>query len=110
MSFSQTPRFDYRTRHGLPVETNHKYGAVAHWTTARNGMAEAETVRQPLCFSAPPEFGGESNRWTPEHFFVAAVGSCFVTTFRVIAELSELDVSSLEVAGSPLFSRPHAQR
>jgi organic hydroperoxide reductase OsmC/OhrA len=41
-----------------------------------------------ISFSAPPEFLGEPWRWTPEHFLIAAVASCFVSTFSGIAEKS----------------------
>jgi organic hydroperoxide reductase OsmC/OhrA len=38
---------------------------------------------------APPaEFGGPGNRWSPETLLVAAVGSCFVLSFRAIASAS----------------------
>lgn len=39
----------------------------------------------------PPEFGGPERTWSPEHLFVAAVSSCLMTTFRAIAEMSELE-------------------
>ncbi len=48
-------------------------------------------------FSAPPEFQGEAGTWTPEHFFAAAMASCFVTTFKAIAEFSKFDFLSLQV-------------
>ena len=34
---------------------------------------------------------GEPGRWTPEHFLVAAVATCFVSTFSGIAENSRLE-------------------
>ena len=49
-------------------------------------------------FSAPPEFGGEVGVWTPEHFLLAAVSSCFIATFRAVARASKLDFQGIEVA------------
>lgn len=43
---------------------------------------------------APPEFKGHEGVWTPEHLFVAAVNSCFMTTFLAIAENSKLEFVS----------------
>ena len=43
---------------------------------------------------APPEFRGHEGVWTPEHLFVAAVNSCFMTTFLAIAENSKLEFVS----------------
>jgi len=49
-------------------------------------------------FSAPPEFGGEPGVWTPEHFLLAAVSSCFIATFTAVAKASKLDFQGIEVA------------
>jgi len=43
---------------------------------------------------APPEFKGHDGVWTPEHLFVAAVNTCFMTTFLAIAENSKLEFVS----------------
>jgi len=43
---------------------------------------------------APPEFQGHDGVWTPEHLFVAAINSCFMTTFLAIAENSKLEFVS----------------
>ena len=48
-------------------------------------------------FPRPPEFLGEPVRWTPEHFVVAAVASCFVSTFSGMAEKSRLDFASFSM-------------
>jgi peroxiredoxin-like protein len=47
---------------------------------------------------APPEFKGHAGVWTPEHLFVGAVNSCFMTTFLAIAENSKLDFISFKAA------------
>jgi organic hydroperoxide reductase OsmC/OhrA len=44
-----------------------------------------------LKIDAPPEFRGHEGVWTPEHLFVGAINSCFMTTFLAIAENSKLD-------------------
>jgi organic hydroperoxide reductase OsmC/OhrA len=52
--------------------------------------------------ASPAEFGGPGNRWSPETLLVAAVGDCFLLTFRAVAQASGLPWSSLrcEVEGT----------
>ncbi len=79
------------------MDVTYSYRSTATWTTAREGQITADGVAQPLAFSAPPEFQGRAGIWTPEHFLVAAVAACFVTTFRAIAEFSKFEIAGLEV-------------
>jgi organic hydroperoxide reductase OsmC/OhrA len=58
---------------------------------------ESDVEIPAIRFSAPPEFQGEAGFWTPEHFFLAAVASCFVTTFHAIAEISRFEPGGLEL-------------
>jgi organic hydroperoxide reductase OsmC/OhrA len=62
------------------------------------GAVIAGGVEQAIEFSAPPEFRGEPGFWTPEQFLLAAVGSCFITTFRAIAGYSKFDPLALDIA------------
>jgi peroxiredoxin-like protein len=41
------------------------------------------------------EFDGPGDRWSPETLLVAAVGSCFITTFRSIARASRFEWTSM---------------
>jgi peroxiredoxin-like protein len=79
------------------METIHSYEVRAKSTRLRSGVVASDTVSESIIFSAPPEFLGEPNVWTPEHFFVAAVASCYVSTFSGIADASKFSFASLEV-------------
>jgi peroxiredoxin-like protein len=79
------------------MNTHHEYRVNAFSAGARNGVVQAEGVLSSISFSAPPEFSGEPGRWTPEHFLVAAVASCFVSTFYGIAERSLFEFRSLSL-------------
>jgi peroxiredoxin-like protein len=59
---------------------------------------ETEPQVPSIRFAAPPQFQGETGFWTPEHFLMAAVASCFVTTFHAIAEISKFETTALEVS------------
>ena len=60
-------------------------------------------------FSAPPEFMGEAGTWTPEHFFAAAITSCFVTTFKAIAEFSKFEFLSLQVEVEAILEKEQGE-
>jgi len=79
------------------MEAHHEYRVNAFGAGGRNGVVHAEGVLACISFSAPPEFLGESGRWTPEHLLVAAVASCFVSTFSGIAEKSRLEFASFSM-------------
>lgn len=81
------------------------YTSSARWTKGRSGIADAETVKQPIAFSSPVEFQGEPGMWTPEHFLIAAAAGCFVTTFIAIAQLSKFELLSLEVSAEGLLEK-----
>ncbi|MGA8490030.1 MAG: OsmC family protein [Terriglobales bacterium] len=81
------------------METKYSYHASAQWHQPDHGFVELEHGAPRLInFSAPPEFGGEPGFWTPEHFLLTAVASCFVATFRAVASASKLDFEGIEVA------------
>jgi peroxiredoxin-like protein len=79
------------------MEAHHEYRVNAFGAGGRNGVVHAEGVMSCVSFSAPPEFLGEPGRWTPEHFLVAAVASCFVSTFSGIAEKSRLEFATFNL-------------
>jgi peroxiredoxin-like protein len=79
------------------MSTTHKYKVRSTSTTVRSGLAIAEGIEPSIAFSAPPEFKGQAGHWTPEHFFVAAVASCFVSTFSGMASNSNCEFFSLEL-------------
>ena len=79
------------------MDTTHKYHALAWWTSGQTGLAKSDSAPNAIHFSAPPEFGGLEGRWTPEDLLLAAVASCFATTFRVIAGYSKFEYTDLQV-------------
>jgi len=87
------------------MEDRYRYFLNAEWTRNRSGVAEADHVVQRVDFSAPMEFQGEDDKWTPEHFFLAALASCFVTTFSAVAELSSFHISQLAVTASGTLAK-----
>lgn len=81
----------------VSMEALHVYRVNAVSTIPRSGVATAEGIQPSITFSAPPEFKGVIGLWTPEHFFVAAVASCYVSTFSGISEISHFPYESLNL-------------
>ncbi|MGQ0761349.1 MAG: OsmC family protein [Acidobacteriota bacterium] len=75
------------------MENQYSYTTEVEWTGGRRGDLSAPHLPD-LAVDAPPEFKGHEGAWTPEHLFVAAVNSCFMTTFLAIAENSKLEFVS----------------
>jgi peroxiredoxin-like protein len=77
------------------MEDKYFYRTEVEWTGERHGDLRAPVLPN-LQVDAPPEFKGHGGVWTPEHLFVAAVNSCFMTTFLAIAENSKLEFVSFK--------------
>lgn len=80
------------------MSTSYNFTSSARWTGGRQGIVEGQGVKPPINFSAPPEFQGQPGIWSPEHFFTAAVATCFIATFQAIAEFSKFEAGALEVS------------
>jgi peroxiredoxin-like protein len=87
------------------METKHTYEVRAKSTRVRSGVVASDEVPSPIVFSAPPEFAGEPHVWTPEHFFVAAVVTCYVSTFSGMSDLSRFPFVSLEVEANGVIEK-----
>jgi len=72
------------------------YKVGVKWAHERDGWAEAVGVAGSVQFSAPPEFGGRSGRWSPEQLLVLAVSSCFLTSLVFFAGRSGLTLVGYE--------------
>lgn len=86
------------------MESTREYRVEAVGAGARNGVVHAEGILPAISFSPPPEFLGEAGRWTPEHFLVAAVASCFVSTFEGMAKSSRLEFRSVRLAAEGVLA------
>lgn len=87
------------------METSRKYQVRAKCTRPRSGVVASDSVPRPISFSTPPEFLGEPGVWTPEHFFVAAVATCYVSTFSGMAETSKFAFALLEVEAEAILEK-----
>ena len=86
----------------------HKYRVEATSTEIKSGVVVGQGIAPSITFSAPPEFNGMAGCWTPEHFFVAAVASCYISTFSGMAFNSNLEYSSLELEAEGIIAQEQA--
>jgi organic hydroperoxide reductase OsmC/OhrA len=67
-----------------------------------------------LCSAPPKDFDGPGDAWSPKHLLLAALETCFMFTFRAVAQASKFDFLSLELSGSGTVDRkdgpPASQR
>jgi organic hydroperoxide reductase OsmC/OhrA len=80
------------------MDNPHEYRVNATWEAGRRGKVSSEGITPAIDFSAPPEFKGDAGFWTPEHFLLAAVASCFVVTFYALADRSRMEFGKLALS------------
>lgn len=69
-----------------------KYEIDLTWQEDRTGNVSSPALPLTIEVATPPEFPkGIPGIWSPEHFFVAAINSCLMTTFLAVAENSKLE-------------------
>lgn len=73
----------------------HQYTVAARGSAIGDIELTAERL-STLRSATPSEFDGPGDRWSPETLLVAAVGDCFILTFRGVARASGLAWTSLE--------------
>ncbi|MBN8824193.1 MULTISPECIES: OsmC family protein [unclassified Spirosoma] len=75
----------------------HDYTVNLDWQYARLGRLSSADLTETIEVATPPEFPkGMPGIWSPEHLLVAAVSSCFMTTFLAIAENSKLNFEDFD--------------
>jgi len=73
------------------METEHKYEVNLEWGSGRKGIIGSPVLESCIEVSTPPDFSkGVAGIWSPEHLFIGAVNSCFMTTFLAVAENANL--------------------
>ncbi len=86
------------------------YPVSIRWEGERRGLATSVDGLPPLTVSAPPAFGGPAGLWSPEHLFVLASASCWMTTFLAIAQASKLDYGAIECGATGTLEKGEDRR
>jgi len=101
----------FKTYENLIIMNNaHHYEVDLTWTNDRKGTISSPVLNSSIEVATPPEFPkGIPGIWSPEHLLVAAVNSCYMTTFLAIAENSKLDFVSLDCKAVGLLEQPEGK-
>ena len=85
-----------------------------NWLSNQKGVLSAHDVPEKIHVASPALFGGEGKEWSPEHLFLSAISSCFMTTYVAFAKKFGFEISNFEcsaigqvdlVEGSYRFTR-----
>ena len=87
------------------TELHSTYPFSVRWIEGKRGLASAPDGLPDIEVASPPQFGGPGGRWTPEHLFVGAATTCWLTTFLAYAEKSRLEVVAVEAGGEAIVER-----
>lgn len=82
----------------------HRYQVVAS-AAAEGEVRIAGTGLPDLATMPPPEFDGPGGYWSPETLLVAALGDCFILSFRAVARASKLPWRELSADVQGLLER-----
>lgn len=67
-----------------------------NWLSETKGIVTSNEVSGALQVSTPEVFGGKGKSWSPEHLFLASVGSCFMTTYLYHARKMNFEIAKFE--------------
>lgn len=88
----------------------HRYEVTLEGETGPRGRLSAGP-RPVLAGGAPPEFGGDDARWSPEHLLLASASLCLMSTFAAVAAKSQLAYTGYaSVAEGTLDKTPEGLR
>ena len=67
-----------------------------NWLAADRGILHAHDVNETIHVTTPAVFGGPGKEWSPEHLFLGAVISCYMSTFMSISKKMGFAVGHFE--------------
>lgn len=79
------------------IANTHTYEVNLKWDALIMETLSSTILPNKIEVATPPKFSkGIKEKWTPEHLFVAAVNSCLISTFLLVAENSKLQFISFD--------------
>ena len=82
------------------------YQVMTSWKEGRGGEIYSTVLGHTIEVATPPEFAkGVAGIWSPEHLFMAAISSCFMTNFLAMAEKKRLEFSHFECSATMILNR-----
>ncbi len=75
------------------LEKHYPFSVDLQWISGSTGILTADDAEGSIEVSPPPAFGGQGKPWTPEHFFLGSISSCFMTTYMSFVKKFKSEVS-----------------
>lgn len=91
-------------------EVHSSYPVAIRWEGDRQGRASSVDGLPEMTVASPPAFGGPPGIWSPEHLFVLAATTCWMTTFLAVAEASKLEVAAIDCSGKGILDKGEDRR
>lgn len=86
-------------------EIHSTYPFTVRWLEGKSGVASAPDGLPDIPVSSPPQFGGPPGRWSPEHLFVGAATTCWLTTFLAYADRARLELVAVEASAEAFVEK-----
>ena len=67
-----------------------------NWLLDQKGVLAARDVAEQIHVATPVVFGGKGREWSPEHLFLSAISSCFMTTYLAFAKKLDFEIANFE--------------
>lgn len=67
-----------------------------NWLADTRGILSANDAAGNLQVAMSPALGGQGKPWTPKHFFLNAISSCFMTTYLAFAKKIHFEIFHFE--------------
>jgi len=75
----------------------HFYEVNLKWDSLTKGTLSSPATPFKIEVATPAEFpNGMKEKWTPEHLYIAAVNSCLMSTFLLVADNSKFKFISFD--------------
>lgn len=78
------------------TEKNFEFEVRLNWLADTRGLLCAPDAKGIIHVATPPAFGGTGKPWTPEHYFLSSISSCFMTTFLAFSRKSKFEIVDLK--------------
>ncbi|MGI4992146.1 OsmC family protein [Halobacteriovorax sp. GFR7] len=81
------------------------YSTNTHGERNDGRMKISSKGKQNLEATAPPEFKGPEGEWSPEDLFSASISSCYLLSFKALAQARKMDWDTLDVKADAKLER-----
>ncbi len=76
-------------------EARFHFEVKLHYTGKTSGLFSSPRLVGAFPIGTPVEFGGQEGNWTPEHYFMASLSGCFMTTYLSMAHKMGFSIAGL---------------